>query len=66
MEWNWETLLWIGGFLLLLWFMMRACGGMMGRGCGMGGQRHFREKGREPKSADATERQGREGREQHG
>ena len=46
MEWNWETLLWIGGFVLLFWFMMRACGGMMGGGCGMGGRQKDREMGR--------------------
>ena len=36
---NWETVLWIGGFVLLFWFMMRGCGGIMrGGGCGMGGR----------------------------
>ena len=55
MEWNWETLLWIGGFVLLFWFMMRACGGMMGGGCGMGGRRDVGENAGESKPADATE-----------
>ena len=40
---NWETLLWVGGIVLLVFFMMRGCGGMMGGGCGMGGRRHRRE-----------------------
>lgn len=39
---HWETLLWIGGIVLLIFFMMRGCGGMMG-GCGMGGHRPNRE-----------------------
>ena len=37
---NWETVLWIGGIVLLIFFLMRGCGGMMGGGCGMGGRRH--------------------------
>lgn len=42
---NWQTLLWIAGFALLFWFMMRGCGGMMrGGGCGMGGSRKDGEK----------------------
>ena len=48
MNWNsldWQTLLWIGGFALLFWFMMRGCGGMMrGGGCGMRGSRDRGEK----------------------
>ena len=42
---DWTTLLWIGGIALLIFFMMRGCGGMMGGGgCGMGGRRHGPEK----------------------
>lgn len=44
MNWDsfdWTTLLWIGGIALLIFFIMRGCGGMMGSGggCGMGGRR---------------------------
>ena len=46
MDFNWTTLLWIAGIGLLIWFMMRGCGGMKGGGgCGMGG-------GREPEQTD--------------
>ena len=49
MNWDsfdWTTLLWIGGIALLIFFMMRGCGGMMrgGGGCGMGGGRSSPEK----------------------
>ena len=37
---NWETLLWVGGIILLIYFMMRGCRRMMGGGCGMGGRQH--------------------------
>ena len=39
---DWQNALWIAGFALLFWMMMRGCGGMGGRmsggGCGMGGK----------------------------
>lgn len=35
---EWQSLLWIGGLVLLFWVMMRGCGGMAG-GCGMGSRR---------------------------
>lgn len=35
---EWQSLLWIGGLVLLFWVMMRGCGGM-GGGCGMGSRR---------------------------
>ena len=37
---DWTTLLWIGGIILLIGFMMWGCGGMMRGGgcCGMGGR----------------------------
>lgn len=37
---DWTTLLWIGGIILLIVFMMWGCGGMMRGGgcCGMGGR----------------------------
>ncbi len=34
---DWQTLLWIGGLVALVFVMMRGCGGMAG-GCGMGGR----------------------------
>ena len=50
---NWETLLWIAGFGLLFWFMMRCCGGMTGGGCGMGDRRSGRKaEQNEPKADD--------------
>ena len=45
---NWVTLLWVGGIVLLIFFMMRGCGGMMGGGgCGMGGRRQGPQKNRD-------------------
>lgn len=35
---DWQSLLWIGGLVVLFFVMMRGCGGMAG-GCGMGSRR---------------------------
>lgn len=35
---DWQSLLWIGGLLVLFFVVMRGCGGMAG-GCGMGSRR---------------------------
>jgi hypothetical protein len=45
---DWQNVLWIAGFAVLFWFMMRGCGGMRG-GFGMGGRRNR-------DAADATSR----------
>ena len=36
---EWQTLLWIGGLMVLFFVMMRGCGGMAGGGCGAGSRR---------------------------
>ena len=36
---TWQSALWIVGFAVFFWIMMRSCGGMKGGGCGMGGRR---------------------------
>ena len=51
---DWQNVLWIAGFAVLFWFMMRGCGGMRG-GCGMGG-------GRNRDAPDATSRPDEAGR----
>lgn len=48
---DWQTLLWSGGLVALVFVMMRGCGGMAG-GCGMGAR------GRDPEADRRQEKPG--------
>jgi hypothetical protein len=52
---DWQSLLWIGGLVVLFFVMMRGCGGMAG-GCGMGSRRresNEEAEGKQPARGDA-------------
>jgi hypothetical protein len=51
---DWQSLLWVGAVAVLVFLMMRGCGGMAG-GCGMGSRRSGRgtdTHGRSPQPGD--------------